>query len=236
MDLNTFAAAFSEATIVELSQVCQKDIPVWPTHPHYLLQPWEEKRLGSVANDFILMMGEHNGTHIDASYHFYGKEEGGKSIEEYPAEKFCGPCVKLDFQGCGADFLVSRQSIQEWESKNGPICEDDIVLFDFGWSKLFAPLPEGESFLKKWPGIGKDAAEYLAEKKIRMIGVDTFAADIFGSTTHDTHHVLLSKDILIMECLNNLDQLPPRSFFIAQPLRLKGGSGSPMRPIALYWE
>ena len=67
-----------------------------------------------------------------------------------------------------------------------------------------------------------------------MIGVDTFAADIWNSTGYEAHRALLSKDILIMEGLNNLNLLPHWAYFLALPLALVGGSGSPMRPIAVW--
>ena len=232
--LKNLTGMFDEAQVTDLGFAMQKDVPGWPTHPHYMLLPWEEKRLGAVSNHFMISMGEHNGTHIDASYHFFGKEEGGKTIDEFPLDKFRGPCAILKFDGCDENYLVSKQDVLDWEAKNGEISEGDIVLFYFGWASRFAPLPEGAAYVDKWPGVGGDAAEYLASKKIKMIGVDTFAADIWNSTGYEAHRALLSKDILIMEGLNNLNLLPHWAYFLALPLALVGGSGSPMRPIAVW--
>ena len=232
--LENLAGIFENAEITDLGFALQKDIPSWPTHPHYMLLPWEEKRLGAVSNHFIISMGEHNGTHIDASYHFFGKEDGGKTIDEYTLDKFRGSCAVLNFAGCDENYLVSKQDILDWEQKNGEISEGNIVLLNFGWAPRFTSLPKGAAYVSTWPGSGGDAAEYLASKKIKMVGVDTFAADIWSSTDYAAHHALLSKDILIVEGLNNLDQLPAWVYFIALPLALVGGSGSPMRPIAVW--
>lgn len=234
MDIKAFEKILSGATVVELGHVLQEDIPVWFTHPHFVMKQWEYQSFGADANDYCISMGDHNGTHIDSSYHFVKKENGSRSIDEYAAQEVCGLCCVLHMHGYKAEQLVEKEDIIAWEEKHGEICEGDIVLVDFGWDKFFKPLPEGAAFLAGWPGIGASAAEYLAEKKIKALGVDPCAADCSGPSGNVTHHILLPKDILIIECLANLDQLPERAYFVALPLRIKGGSGSPLRPIALY--
>jgi len=234
MDLNKLAEMIGGAHITELSHVLEKDIPGWPTHAHYLLNAWEKKAWGSTANNFVITMGEHNGTHLDASYHFYEKSEGGKSMEQYPAAKFMGKCVRMDMAHIDADSLVMKKDILDWEKRYGAIETDDIVLMCFGWGKYFQPLPEGKRYTEKWPGLSEEGAIYLAEKKVKLVGVDTFAVDASFSENDEAHKVLLPKDILVVECLANLEDIPERAYFIGLPLRIDGGSGSPIRAVALW--
>ena len=93
--------------------------------------------------------------------------------------------------------------------------------------------PEGTGFLEDWPGLGGDAAGYLVEKGVSLVGCDTLAVDAFGSEENPAHYALLGNEVYIVENLNNLDKLPPWSLFMAFPLKVKGGSGSPVRAVAL---
>lgn len=221
-------------TIVDLSHTLEEGIPSWPTHAKYFLNTWERIAWGSTANNFEICMGEHNGTHIDASYHFFEEKDGGVSIEKYPVGQFMGPCVKIDFCSIDVSTLVSRADIEVWEKRNNDIKQGSIVLFNFGWDDRFKPMPEGGRFIRKWPGISKCAAQYLVEKNCKMIGVDTFAIDASFSTTYEAHRVLLSENIPIAECLANLGKIPNHAWFIGLPLPFKGGSGSPIRAIAIF--
>lgn len=234
MDLQAFEKMLQGATVVDLGQVLQEDIPVWFTHPHFIFKQWEYKKFGADSNNYSLTMGDHNGTHMDSSYHFFRKEEGGHSIDEYAPDVVCGPCRVLHMHGYKAEQTVEKDDIVAWEAEHGPIEKGDIVLFDFGWSKLFKPLPEGAPFLAGWPGVGASAAQYLADKEVKAVGVDPCAVDCSGPSGNVTHKILLPKEILIIECLANLDKLPDRAYFVALPLRIKNGSGSPLRPIAIY--
>jgi kynurenine formamidase len=83
-----------------------------------------------------------------------------------------------------------------------------------------------------WPGIGWSAAQYLADKRIKMVGVDTLAVDVFGSADNPAHHVCLGNKIPIVENLDNLSKMSNRGFFAALPLPIKEGSASPIRAIA----
>lgn len=234
MDLQAFERILQDATVVDLGQVLQEDIPVCSEHAHFILKQWESKAFGTESNHYGLFMGDHNGTHMDSSYHFIQKEDGGRSIDEYAPNAVCGPCCVLHMHGYQAGQTVEKEDILAWEAAHGPIRAGDIVLFDFNWSRLFGPLPEGQAFMAGWPGVGASAAQYLADKGIKALGVDPCAADCSGPSGNVTHKILLPREILILECLANLDQLPERAYFVALPLRIKNGSGSPLRPIAIY--
>ena len=93
--------------------------------------------------------------------------------------------------------------------------------------------PEGRRFLEDWPGLSGEAAEYLVGKGVSLVGCDTLAIDATVSTENPAHYALLGNEVYIVENLKNLDRLPPFCLFLALPLKIKGGSGSPVRAVAL---
>jgi arylformamidase len=108
------------------------------------------------------------------------------------------------------------------------------VIFDFGWAARWALRPNDKGYLTDWPGVSLEAAEYLLEKQVAAIGVDTLSPDPPAAlAAKPLHPVVLEKQMLIIENLCNLDELPDFFLFLALPLKIRGGSGSPIRPIAL---
>jgi kynurenine formamidase len=95
-------------------------------------------------------------------------------------------------------------------------------------------MPEGKNYLAAWPGMHRDAAEYLAERRVGLVGTDCLGID--GSSTPDlgTHFVLLGSGILIVENLKNLDHVPPVFLLYTLPLKIKDGTGCPVRAVALF--
>jgi len=120
-----------------------------------------------------------------------------------------------------------------WEEEHGALVTGDIVLFNFDWSAHWGLRPNGAQYLRDWPGVAMDAAEYLIEKSVAAIGVDTISPDTHEAMrTNPIHPLVLEKQVLIIENLTNLDQLPDFFLFVALPLKIKGGSGSPVRAVA----
>ncbi len=108
-----------------------------------------------------------------------------------------------------------------------------ILLLHFRWDKWWDTQPRGAGFTREWPGLSQDAAAYVVEKGVKLVGCDTMAIDVYGSEDNPAHHTLLGHGVLIVENLHNLAVLPPFSIFLALPLPFKDGSGSPVRAIAL---
>ena len=122
--------------------------------------------------------------------------------------------------------LFTRSQVEAWESANFLIKERDIVLFRFGWDRYYGLYPNDAGFSKDWPGLAADAAEYLVDKKVSLVGTDALSLDGFLAN-NEAHHILLSNDVYILENLNNLSQLPALSFVITLPLKIRDGSGPP---------
>jgi kynurenine formamidase len=133
----------------------------------------------------------------------------------------------------GKKHILEKQMICEWESKNGPIEKDDMVLVRFGVDKLWGLRQKGAKFLESWGGLSKAAAEYLVSRGAGIVGTDALAIDASDNAKFEAHNVLLGNEVLVLENLTNLDVLPPITCVIALPLKFKGGSGSPVRAVAL---
>ncbi|MHA1506174.1 MAG: cyclase family protein [Candidatus Asgardarchaeia archaeon] len=220
--------------VVDLSLPYVERMPVWRTEPPYHRIPTEGPELGKpYFRSALLFLHEHHGTHVDAPLHYH---KGKKSIEEFPLDRFFGPCLVLKI-GKKEGENITVNDVKKWEKEFGEINEGDIVLINTGWYKRWKLLPEGKGYLVNMPGITEEAAKYLAEKRIKMIGVDgsieTYKP-VSGSGYYPGHETFLTRDIIIIEGLTNLDKVPPRgSFFLGLPLKIRGGTGSPIRAVAL---
>lgn len=225
--------SFSDHRMIDLTRLLEAGIPTYPTHPKYFQMPWCS--MGDPAEMNQLVMGEHTGTHLDAPSHFVPDGPKRKHIHELPLESFIGRCVKATFGPFDkTNSQVTADEIRAWEAANVAIQPDDVVIVDFQWEKYWKPGTEGFGFLDSWPGLSADAAAYLAERKVKLVGTDCISLDPGdgGGGKLAAHYTLLPEGILILENVSNLLQLPTLSFFMALPLKIDGGSGSPVRAVA----
>ena len=188
--------------------------------------------------------GEHTGTHFDAPVHWIsGRDLPNNSVDTIPAEKFVGPVCVIDCsEGASEndDFELTPEIITAWEAKHGQITEDSWVLMRTDWSKR-----RGDAYLNMRedgphsPGPTPEAVRLLVEARdIRGFGTETVGTDA-GQGMHYTppypaHSILHGAGRYGLQCLNNLDQLPPTGALLyAAPLKIKQGTGSPLRVMAL---
>ena len=189
-------------------------------------------------------MAEHGGTHIDAPIHF---AENGQTVDEVPLEQLVGAGIKIDVSQNAInepDYLVSVEDLKDWEAKNGKIPDDCIVLLQTGFAsyypdkiKYLGTDRRGEDAVKDlhFPGLAPEAATWLMENRnIKSIGIDTPSIDYGQSQDFESHVILLTRNIPAFENVANMDQLPSKDFqIVALPIKIKGGSGGPLRIIAL---
>ena len=235
-DLNhpiTLAAFLQGFEIIDLSHTLEEGIPSWPTHARFGQVLYESYGLGDVARHYGLTFSEHTGTHMDAPLHFIAEGPAHYGIDEVPLHRLAGRAATIEAPELPRGGLLTAAHVREWEEEYGSIEELDVVLVRYGWDRRWGTGPQGTSFLEDWPGLGGDAAEYLVGKGVSLVGCDTLAVDAFGSEENPAHYALLGKEVYIVENLRNLDRLPPWSFFVAFPLKVRGGSGSPVRAAAL---
>ena len=214
--------------IIDLTHSLESSMPAWPTQARFGSVVYDSYDYGGAALHSLITMSEHTGTHIDAPKHFI---RGGCPIDRVPFKKMMGRGVNIDVHiaECG---LLGPEAIKKFEKTNGEIRKGDIVMFRFGWDKKYKLQPDAAEYLKNWPGLSKEAAQYLAGKEITAAGCDTLSIDVFGSRDNPAHQVLLGRGILVIENIANLDKVPVMSFVIGMPNKFKGGSGSPIRLMA----
>ena len=215
---------------IDLSHTLEEDIPAYPTHARFGRTLYESYEYGDDALHYGLTTSEHTGTHMDAPLHFIPE---GPAVDEIPLDRLAGRAATIEATDLGADDLLSVARIEAWEENNGPIEAKDRVLIRYGWDRRWTTGPEGRRFLEDWPGLSGEAAEYLVGKGVSLVGCDTLAVDATISTENPAHYALLGSEVYIIENLNNLDLLPPFCRFLALPLKIRGGSDSPVRAIAL---
>ncbi|HZT98528.1 MAG TPA: cyclase family protein [Ktedonobacteraceae bacterium] len=221
---------FANYEWIDLSHTLEPGIPAWPTHARYGHILYESYEIGDIACQYQLVMSEHTGTHIDAPLHFI---RGASDASEMPLERLAGRAATILANDLPPRGLLTAAYIQDWEERHAPIMPKDIVLISFGWEKYWGTGGQAQQFLQDWPGLGEDAAKYLVKKEVLSVGCDMLAIDAFGSATFPAHYTLLGNNVYIIENLKHLDKLPPFCLFFGFPLKVQGGSGSPIRAVAL---
>lgn len=218
---------------IDLSHTLEEDIPAYPTHARFGRALYESQALGDVATHYGLTISEHTGTHLDAPIHFVSSGPASYGADEIPLDRLAGRAATMDATGLGAGDLLGVEHVEAWEREHGAIEPGDRVLIRYGWDVRWTTGAEGRRFLEDWPGLSGEAAEYLVGKGVALVGCDTMAVDAAGTLENPAHHALLGNEVYVVENLKNLNRLPPFAYFMALPLKVKGGSGSPVRAVAL---
>jgi arylformamidase len=228
--------------VIDLSPMFDTNMPGWSTHPTMgiIRDARNFEQNGYFAE--TLVMSEHTGSHVDAPAHVV-QSMPGATIDTFPPDVLIGPYKKYDLESfqLKAGELVTLEMIKSLEQNAKFTVErGDIVLLEYGWDRYFySKDPEQRAWWgRNMPGLSEEVCKYLAEARIRAIGSDTASTEqsvvegVFKSTFGHTKY-FLPNQILIMEGLTNLASAPTTGIFMALPLKIKGGSGSPIRPIVL---
>jgi len=241
-----FGAVAGERRVVDLSHPYDDSTIFWPTEEGFVLErgPAGVTDAGYwyAANRF--RTPEHGGTHIDAPIHF---AESGQSVDEIPLERLIGPAIVVDAREACAldpDHRVSLAELLAWEAQHGRIPDGAIVLLRTGFERFWPDRARylgtderGPAAVAKlhFPGLHPEAARWLVEERgIHAVGLDTASIDHGPSKAFETHQILSRANVPAFENLANLADLPPRGFdVIALPMKIRGGSGGPLRAVAL---
>ena len=173
--------------------------------------------------------------------------KGKWTADEIPLEKLTGEAVVINVSDKAlknADYLISVSDIGSWEKTNGKLPDDIIILFKTGYGSFY---PEAKKYLGTdergadavaklhFPGIDPAAAEWLVKnRKIKAVGLDVASVDYGQSKDFKTHQILYEQNIPGFENVANLDKLPVKgAFIVALPMKIKGGSGAPLRIVAI---
>jgi kynurenine formamidase len=235
--------------IVDLSHPYDARTIFWPTESGFVLEKEHdgptEKGYYYRSNKFS--SPEHGGTHIDAPAHF-AKE--GSTVDAIPLDRLIGPAVMVDVsRKCLADrdYRIAIEDLREWEKAHREIPPHSIVLLRTGFAKYW---PDRKKYLGTdergaaavaelhFPGLDPAAAAWLVkEREIKAVGLDTASIDYGQSRGFESHVELMTHDVPAMENLANLERLPPTGItVVALPMKITGGSGGPLRAIAIVEE
>ena len=230
---------------IDLSYAFDEQTIYWPTSDKFALDTVSEGMTdgGYYYSAFSFCMAEHGGTHLDAPIHF---AEGKHSTDEIPIERLIGDGVVIDVSENALgnpDYQVTVEDLTNWEEEYQSTIKGKIVLIKTGFGRYW-PDPEkymgtsdrGSGAVAKlhFPGISPEAAEWIVNNRnIKAIGLDTPSIDYGQSKLFEAHRILFEKNIPAFENVANLDQLPiSGSTIFALPIKIKGGSGGPMRMVA----
>lgn len=233
------------ARMVDLTHAFDGRTLYWPTSP----SAFELTTLadgitpgGYYYSSYKLCTPEHGGTHLDAPVHF---SKAGRHTAELPLTQLMAPAVVIDVtrqSDSDAAYRVSRADVEAFEKTHGRIPAGSIVLVRTGWSRFWPDRKRylgddtpGDASKLKFPGYGEDAARFLVEeRKVAMLGIDTASIDYGPSTDFRAHRVGAAANVANLENLTGLEQLPPiGATVIALPMKIAGGSGGPVRVVAV---
>ena len=211
-------AAAKGPMIYDVSVPILNTMPVWPSDPPVKLtpKPHPSRDKSHVVRVTSIAIGSHTGTHIDAPYHMI---EGGLRLNQISLQTLVGPVVVLE--------VPKVRSIKSSHLEKFNFSGIQRILFKTDNSQHW----NDGKFYEKFVYLEPEAAEFLVERDIKLVGIDYLSIDQFESESHPTHFVLLRRNVVIIEGLN-LSQVPPGSYHMtALPLNLQDLDGAPTRVI-----
>jgi kynurenine formamidase len=238
-------AVLKDGQWIDLTWAFDEQSVYWPTNIPFTHDTVFEgiNEQGYYYSSYRFAAEEHGGTHFDAPVHF---AKGAMTVEQVPVEQLTGEGILVDVRQQAAadrDYLITAEDLQDWEAEHGRIPDGAIVLFNTGFWKFY---PDKETYTGttlagqegvdnlSFPGIHPDAASWLVEHRdIKAVGLDTPSIDYGKSGDFMTHRILFAQGLTAYENLAHLDDLPAKRFWVmAFPMKIRGGSGAPLRIVA----
>ena len=224
---------------VDLSRELFHKTQAHPSHPPVIMTVWndhsEPKKAGNTtfsSKALSIAFSDHAGSHVDAPVHFDPRPDA-LSIDQMPLEKFYTSAFCIDLSHVPLKTSATLEEVQEAVKKSGQtIQKGDTVLIYFGTTKLLGT----PAYQHDFAGLSIPAIRWLAEQGIGMFGVEAISPAPEGEPNFQAHMACAELGITHMECLTNLDKLLGRGrfTFIGFPLRIRGGTASPIRAVALF--
>jgi arylformamidase len=204
------------AKIYDVTVPLSSDLPTYPGDPPFEATSTHRIADGQPFNVARITLGSHTGTHVDAPYHFLAD---GATVEQLPLEILLGKCRVLE--------LMAREKIQRSDLEALNLRDDLRVLLKTRMSgQLRQPV-----FQEDFVYLTEDAASYLVQVGIKLVGIDYLSIEKFGSTDFPAHHALLEAGVVIVEGLDLSEVEPGEYDMTCLPLRIVGLDGSPARVI-----
>jgi kynurenine formamidase len=228
--------------LIDLSREIHHRTPAHPSHPPVVMTVWNDhdeiKKAGATkftSKACYLSLSDHAGTHVDAPSHF-DADPGAASIDQIPLENFYTEAICLDLSHVPLKHEITVAEMETALAESGQeIKPRDTVLIYMGVNARLFGTP---AYLHDFPGLHLDAVHWLADKNILMFGVEAISPAPEGEPNFKAHLACAERGITHIECLWNLEAVvgKGRFRFIAFPLRIRGGTASPIRAVAVFDE
>jgi len=226
--------------LIDLSRELFHRTQVHPSHPPVVIATWydhsEKKRAGNTefsSKALFLAFSDHAGTHVDAPVHFDSRPDTA-SIDEMPLEKFYTSAICLDLSQVPLKHAVTVPQMEAALKASGEeIRPSDTVMIYLATNDRLLGKP---GYLHDFPGLSVEAVHWLADRGIGMFGVEAVSPAPEGEPNYQAHLACGERGITHIECLANLDKLVGRGRFrfAGFPLRIRGGTASPIRAVAIF--
>lgn len=235
----------ARSRIVDLTHPFNARTLYWPTSPSTFRLDTLSFGMtpgGFFYSAYTFSSPEHGGTHLDAPIHF---SRTGLTADRIPLEQLIAPAVVIDVTGKAArdaDYRLTAEDVRQFEQRHGRIPAGAIVLLRTGWSRrwgdrkaYFGDDTPGDASNLHFPSYGTEAARVLVqERRVAALGADVASIDYGPSTDFAVHQLAAAANVPGLENLTNLHELPATgALIIALPVKIEGGSGGPVRVIAL---
>ena len=244
------AVGAGQVRVIDLTQPLSADTPALELPPQFgqcvrftsrEVSRYDERGVAWYWNEFT--MNEHTGTHFDAPVHWItGRDLPDNATDTIPPSHLIAPGVVVDVSAAAAadpDLVITPAHLEEWEAAHGRLPAGAWLLLCTDWSKRHgAAYTNRDETGAHTPGPSADAVRMMVERGVHGLGVETIGTDAGQAHLFDppypAHTLLHGAGRYGLQCLTNLDQLPPTgAMIIAAPLKIVGGSGSPLRVLAL---
>ena len=205
--------------IHDISVLVYEGMPIWPGGPKLSMQLASSIAKGNVVNVTRLETSTHTGTHMDAPFHFLAN---GVGIDQLPLEILIGPCRVFDLSELTEH--ITRAALEKCD-----FAGVTRALFKTRNSRHWTK--DDRKFDKEFLAVAADAAKYLVELGVKLVGVDYLSVEAFDNQTHPVHNTLLEAGVVIIETLNLAEVSAGDYELIALPMKLKGADGAPARVV-----
>jgi len=204
--------------IYDISLSISPSLPTWPgDHSPVQIEPVARIAEGSRASVSRINLGTHTGSHVDPPIHFVAN---GKTVDQLDLEVLIGPALVVDLRG--------RRAIAAADLEATVPAGVERVLFKTDNSRLWA---EGTAFTSDYVGLTAEAAHWLVERGLRLVGTDFLSVQRYSDPHPGAHNTLLGAGVIIVEGLNLFDVPPGLYQLICLPLKIAQGDGAPARAV-----
>lgn len=243
--LQAYSLELSDYRMIDLSHTYDDETLYWPTSPTAFGKQelaYGESEGGWFYSAYSVSTPEHGGTHIDAPIHFH---EGGATTDELSLSHLVAPAVVIDVSRKAAadrNYRLQAEDVLAFEKQHGDIEPGTTVLLRTDWSEHWPDAmgylgddTPGDASRLSFPGYGAEATRLLVEQRgVRLLGIDSASIDYGPSADFIAHRIAAAAGTANLENLTNLKALPANNFYLlALPMKIGGGSGGPVRVIAL---